>query len=70
MAFYSNFVPIRRRAMKDVSLHEDCSYTDVGNFALRTSSMADTLTGSCLFVPISSSLQQFLAWIFGSFWQF
>ena len=30
-----------------------CDYTDVGNGALRTSSMADTLTGSCLFVPIS-----------------
>ena len=30
-----------------------CDYTDVGNSALRTSSMADTLTGSCLFVPIS-----------------
>ena len=38
-----------------------CDYTDVGNGALRTSSMADTLTGSCLFVPISSPVQQFLA---------
>ena len=33
--------------------HWHCDYTDVGNGALRTSSMADTLTGSCLFVPIS-----------------
>ena len=41
-------------------------YTDVDNGALRPSSMADTLTGSCLFVPISSPVQQFLAWIFGS----
>ena len=42
-------------------LHNHCDYTDVGNGALRTSSMADTLTGSCLFVPISSPVQQFLA---------
>ena len=50
-------------------LHMHCDYTDVGNGALRTSSMADTLThvtGSCLFVPISSPVQQFIAWIFGS----
>ena len=46
--------------------HYHCDYTDVGNGALRTSSMADTITGSCLFVPISSPVQQFLAWIFGS----
>ena len=30
-----------------------CDYTDVGNGALRTSSMADTIAGSCLFEPIS-----------------
>ena len=34
-------------------VYNHCDYTDVGNGALRTSSMADTLTGSCLFVPIS-----------------
>ena len=44
-----------------LGFHIHCDYTDVGNGALRTSSMADTLTGSCLFVPISSPMQQFLA---------